>query len=249
LAGVALLLGLAGLAVWQRSSSERILASPEPTTAALQPAPRWELAVHCDRPLPPGNVRWVAAAGSAAVGASWPVTRLCEAEVSLDRGVELLAALRDADWPMRAVLEPQHPFYSVELTLMLDQLKIQLNQAPTARITLELMGAPCSDIESVFVREAGASGQVLGAAARVSVDANPCARQVELPFEDYGKSIGFRLEPAGYSASDTVFYGDRIAVTVQAITTRAAPPSRVVKARRPHPAVKDCLPPKEFCRK
>jgi serine/threonine protein kinase len=242
------LLGATGWAFWQRSVSQRAVASSGPTTAALQPAARWQLAVHCDLPLPPGNVRWVPEAGSTALGWSGPVERLCEAEASAERRAELLAAFGDATAPTEMGLEPRHPFYSVALQRVQDHLSVQLHRAARARIPLDLKGADCRAIDNVLVRKAGAGGRLLGAAAAPISDANPCERVVELPFEDYGKRIGFQLEPAGYSASDADFQGERVSVNVQALAT---PPAKMQAGKSPrhNPAVSDCLPPKEFCRK
>ncbi len=239
---------LGGWAFWQRSSAPVAAPSPEASLQSLEPAPRLQLDVRCDRPLPPGDFRWVPAAESTTPSWAWPVARLCEAESVSDRRAQLLAALGDTTQAAHAALEPQHPFYSVVLQQAPERLTIVLSHTPRARVTLALTGAPCGAIDGVLVREAGAGERVPWVAA-LATAANPCERSIELPFEAYGKRLSFRIEPSGYSASDVDFQGERLALAVQARRTSKA--QRTAKTQHASEAqhAGDCLPPAEFCRK
>jgi eukaryotic-like serine/threonine-protein kinase len=247
---------LGGWVFWQRSSAPVAAPSPEASRQSLEPAPRLQLGVRCDRPLPPGDFRWVPASESTTRPWAWPVERLCEAESLADRRAELLTALGDTTLPAHAALEPQHPFYSVVLQQTPERLTIALRHAQSARVTLALRGAPCSAIKGVLVREAAAGGRAPWVAATPAA-ADPCERSVELPFEAYGRRLSFRIEPSEYSVSDLEFQGERLALGVQANARRPSKAPRIAKTQHGNEAqpgreaqhAGDCLPPAEFCRK
>jgi serine/threonine protein kinase len=243
------LICVGGWALRSHSSASVAAPSAEPNIASLQPAPGLQLAVHCDLPLPAGMIRWLPAAGGPVLGSAWSVERLCEAQGSADRRAELLSALGAAPGSPAAALEPPHPFYSLSIQRTPERLSIELRHESRARVALELTGARCSIVERVVVHEPGPAGRVLAMSAPLGAGANPCERSVELPFDEYGKRLGLRLQPSTQIANDVDFQSPRITVSVQPATT---PPIKASSVKRPSQKAvpsKDCLPPKEFCRK
>ncbi|MEY2932799.1 MAG: hypothetical protein RL033_3548, partial [Pseudomonadota bacterium] len=240
-AGVGLL-SLGGSSWWwlRGDSSGSFVSKPEvsvgslgvdlPARAPLLPV------VHCERPLPSGQLQ-LSAAGAGAQPGDWQRTFaldwLCEAEASAERSRELLGLLQGAPTPPRVVLETGHPFAVLDWEPGPEQLSIQLRYARLARVVVALTGPLCDKVQSVQLQtadEASLSAAVATAAGNSREER--CLLPVELPLEAFGRRLRFRFQPAELGAKEAVFTSSPIQLEVRHVRGKAA-------AR--------CVPP-QYCR-
>jgi serine/threonine protein kinase len=208
---------------------------PGPAKPSSPGPPR--LNVHCDQPLAPGSVRFSSKPGI--IGAHsdrvWPLRELCESSGS---GRSELAFEITRLLPLSAVvLEPAHPFYSVELESSRSELSLNVHRKQRAAVQLWLEGAGCERVESLeWTGDGLPPRQIRLGARRVTRLGQACTHRIELPFEAFGKTLQLRLRPGDLTTPSLVFDGAVLRAPLQ-------------QRPRPRPASVDgpCIPPR-YCR-
>jgi hypothetical protein len=217
----------------QELSRNEAAMLPAPAKLATPDPPR--LHVHCDLPLAPGNVRFVSQPGI--IGAHsdrvWPLRELCESS-GAERS-ELAFEITRILPLSRAVLEPAHPFYVVEVETTPSELSLRVRRKQRATVQLWLEGAGCERVEWVELIADGISPRPVRSRSKVARIGQACAHRVELPFEAYGKTLQLRFGPAELAAQRLVFDGAELRAVLQ------RPKPRATGADAP------CIPPR-YCR-
>jgi len=238
--------------------------------ALAQPPPEASpsLSVHCDPPYPQGHFRFLAsdASPSPARDRPWPIVALCAESGSAAIRAELAAALASPFVLARAELEPAHPCYQLDVRSDAGELSLDLARKDRCTLQLQLRGASCEQVEAIEVSADGiprvmvstgssgagalpaAPGAVTPGAATPGAGALPaatvagsrCQREIELPFEAYGKRLAVHLHPEPLSAPDTVFSSALVELEVR---RPRKPRQRHVLRDAPPP----CVPP-NYCR-
>ncbi len=214
----------------ERERTNEVLTSVrrEPLTPAVSPPP---LSIECDLALPAAQTRIsILRAGDAAkLQRSWPLERFCDRTSNV--GQEFASTFGAVPLSVRAELEPPLPFHRVEVAWSASERAVRIERTAEQRVTLELLGSGCEQIGAVSV---SAQGLPVNANAAKRPGASSCQHVVQLPFEAFGRKLGFELDRSSYVALGVPFDGNTLAVTIR---------RKPARSERPKP----CIPP-EYCR-
>jgi serine/threonine-protein kinase len=215
-------------------------AQPLPHTAAQR------LSVHCDLPLPPGDIRLHAPASMTGgeLDRRWSLRDVCDVSAPDAPRVELARALAGSAPRPDLTLEPPQPCYQIHYRVdapsSATEPVLHVERLDRCPAQLTLAGAGCDTVQQIEITADG---------AKLSVQTSPregaanlkasCQLGVELPFEAYGQMLSFQLRPAEYSAPNVRFTSSALTL---AIERRAVPPVST-RSQRPKP----CVPP-DYCR-
>jgi eukaryotic-like serine/threonine-protein kinase len=220
-----------------------------PVLAQPPPGASPSLAVHCDPPYPQGNFRFLASDASPfpALDRPWPIVALCAESGSAAIRAELGAALAPPFALARAELEPAHPCYQLDVRSDPGELSLDLARKDRCTLRVQLRGASCEQVQTIEVSGDGISRVMVspgssgaGSSGEMPAADSGCQREIELPFQAYGKRLAVHLHPEPLSAPDTVFSSALVELEVR---RPRKPRQRQVMRDAPPP----CVPP-NYCR-
>jgi hypothetical protein len=232
LIGGALLLRPASVPIDRKSPAARASVVPPPSVPLAQP--KWS--IRCEQPVPNGNI----VLGSARIALAALCAGSEEAQLFLSDQPSLSGT--------SAALDPPHPFYSIEVRRNPREPVFELKRTLRKLVPLRLKGKDCAGIRRADVRVNGLAANIPARAVALpasGTDPNgaDCEFTVSLPFEAFGKTLSFALQPSEYVANDVPFDATPVGVTVRKVPASAPTCSakcRYIKGCTEQPAPGPC---------